>query len=106
MSLSGLRDLSIIATPPSHRHAIKTFVGTWDTHTIREACLRELKRGGQVFLLHNEVRSIEKTAREIRKLLPMPWSGSHMVKCPNRTWNRSWSTSIISASMYWCALQS
>ncbi len=70
MSLSGLRDLSIIATPPSHRHAIKTFVGTWDTHTIREACLRELKRGGQVFLLHNEVRSIEKTAREIRKLLP------------------------------------
>ena len=70
MSLSGLRDLSIIATPPSHRHAIKTFVGTWDTHTIQEACLRELKRGGQVFLLHNEVRSIEKTAREIRRLLP------------------------------------
>ncbi len=70
MSLSGLRDLSIIATPPSHRHAIKTFVGTWDTHTIREACLRELKRGGQIFLLHNEVRSIEKTAREIRQLLP------------------------------------
>ena len=70
MSLSGLRDLSIIATPPSHRHAIKTFVGTWDKHTIREACLRELKRGGQIFLLHNEVRSIEKTAREIRQLLP------------------------------------
>lgn len=70
MSLSGLRDLSIIATPPSHRHAIKTFVGTWDTLTIREACLRELKRGGQIFLLHNEVRSIEKTAREIRQMLP------------------------------------
>ena len=70
MSLSGLRDLSIIATPPSHRHAIKTFVGTWDTHTIREACFRELKRGGQIFFLHNEIRSIEKIAREIRQLLP------------------------------------
>ena len=70
MSLSGLRDLSIITTPPSHRHAIKTFVGIWDAHTIREACFRELKRGGQIFFLHNEVRSIEKTAREIRQLLP------------------------------------
>lgn len=70
MSLSGLRDLSIIATPPSHRHAIKTFVGTWDTSTIQEACLRELRRGGQIFFLHNEVRSIEKTAREVRQLLP------------------------------------
>ena len=70
MSLSGLRDLSIIATPPSHRHAIKTFLCTWDPCTIQEACLRELKRGGQVFFLHNEVRSIEKTAREIQLLLP------------------------------------
>ena len=70
MSLSGLRDLSIIATPPNHRHAIKTFIGTWNSSLIQEACIRELKRGGQIFFLHNEVRSIEKTAREIQQLLP------------------------------------
>ena len=70
MSLSGLRDLSIIATPPNHRHAIKTFVGTWNDNMIQEACLRELKRGGQVFFLHNEVKTIEKTTKDIQQLLP------------------------------------
>ena len=70
MSLSGLRDLSIIATPPVQRLAIKTFVSEWNTTLIREACLREIKRGGQVYILHNEVESIEKIAREIRELVP------------------------------------
>ena len=70
MSLSGLRDLSIIATPPNHRHAIKTFVSTWNNNMIQEACLRELKRGGQVFFLHNEVKTIEKVAKDIQQLLP------------------------------------
>lgn len=70
MALSGMRDLSIIATPPSRRMAIKTFVREWDQGLIREACLRELKRGGQVFFLHNEVKSIEKTARDIAALVP------------------------------------
>ncbi len=70
MSLSGLRDLSIIATPPVQRLAIKTFISEWNKATIREACLREIKRGGQVYFLHNEVESIEKIARELRELVP------------------------------------
>ena len=60
MSLSGLRDLSIIATPPNHRHAIKTFVSQWNDAGIKEACTREIKRGGQVYFIHNEVKTIEK----------------------------------------------
>jgi transcription-repair coupling factor (superfamily II helicase) len=70
MSLSGLRDLSIIATPPVQRLTIKTFISQWNKATIREACLREIKRGGQVYFLHNEVESIERMARELRELLP------------------------------------
>jgi transcription-repair coupling factor (superfamily II helicase) len=70
MSLSGLRDLSIIATPPVQRLTIKTFISEWNPATIREACLREIKRGGQVYFLHNEVESIEKVARELRQLVP------------------------------------
>ncbi len=70
MSLSGLRDLSIIATPPNLRLAIKTFVGTWNDGMIQEACMREMKRGGQVFFLHNEVKTIEKAAKDIQQLLP------------------------------------
>ena len=70
MSLSGLRDLSIIATPPNLRLAIKTFVGTWNDHMIQEACNREMKRGGQVFFLHNEVKTIEKVAKDLQQLLP------------------------------------
>ncbi|MBS0583797.1 MAG: transcription-repair coupling factor, partial [Proteobacteria bacterium] len=70
MSMSGLRDLSIIATPPSHRLAVKTFIAPWDTATIREAFQRELARGGQVYFLHNEVETIQKTARELGELIP------------------------------------
>ncbi len=70
MSLSGLRDLSIIATPPMQRHAIKTFVSEWNGVMIQEACQREIRRGGQVYFLHNEVKSIEKAARELAELVP------------------------------------
>ena len=70
MSLSGMRDLSIIATPPMARHAIKTFVSRWNQDTIVEGCQRELKRGGQIYFLHNEIKSIEKTAQELQQLLP------------------------------------
>jgi len=65
-----MRDLSIIATPPSRRLAIKTFVRERDDGLIREACLRELKRGGQVYFLHNEVKTIDKITGELAKLLP------------------------------------
>ncbi|MEJ2178925.1 MAG: transcription-repair coupling factor [Gammaproteobacteria bacterium] len=70
MSLSGMRDLSIIATAPAKRLAIKTFVNQWNNATIQEACLREIHRGGQVFFLHNEVETIENIAQKIRELLP------------------------------------
>lgn len=70
MGLAGLRDLSIIATPPAHRHAIKTFVGEWDDNQIKEACERELARGGQVYFLHNEVNSIERITNSLQRLMP------------------------------------
>ncbi|MBN8480137.1 MAG: transcription-repair coupling factor [Xanthomonadales bacterium] len=70
MAMAGLRDLSIIATPPAHRLAVKTFIGNWDAALIREAFQRELQRGGQVYFLHNEVETIEKTARELEALVP------------------------------------
>ncbi|MBP8065448.1 MAG: transcription-repair coupling factor, partial [Aeromonadaceae bacterium] len=70
MAMSGMRDLSIIATPPAKRLAIKTFVREHDKAVVREAVLRELKRGGQVYYLHNNVESIEKCAAELEALLP------------------------------------
>ncbi len=70
MSMSGIRDLSIIATPPARRLSVKTFVRQHDEATIKEAILREILRGGQVYYLHNEVDSIEKVARELHELVP------------------------------------
>ena len=70
MAMNGIRDLSIIATPPAKRLSIKTFVQERNKHIIREAINRELMRGGQVFYLHNEVRTIEETARELAELVP------------------------------------
>jgi transcription-repair coupling factor (superfamily II helicase) len=70
MAMAGLRDLSLIATPPAHRSAVRTFISAWDPATIREALQRELSRGGQVYYLHNEVQSIERTVRELEELVP------------------------------------
>jgi transcription-repair coupling factor (superfamily II helicase) len=70
MALGGLRDLSLIATPPEERLAIKTFVTEWHGPALREAALRELRRGGQIYFVHNEVRTIEKIAAEVRELVP------------------------------------
>jgi transcription-repair coupling factor (superfamily II helicase) len=68
--MSGLRELSIIASPPARRMAVKTLISSWDKGVIREALHRELQRGGQVFFVHNEVRNIEKIAREVQELAP------------------------------------
>ena len=70
MAMSGIRDLSIIATPPARRIAVKTLVAQWDNAMLREALQREIQRGGQVFFLHNEVKSIERIAREVGELVP------------------------------------
>ena len=69
-ALSGLRDLSIIATPPKARLSVKTQVIEWDNSTIKEACQREIQRGGQVYFLHNDVKTIEQMAQTIQKLVP------------------------------------
>ncbi len=70
MALEGLRDLSVIATAPQRRLAIKTFVRNETTGIVREAVLRELKRGGQVYFLHNEVETIENRRSKLVELLP------------------------------------
>jgi transcription-repair coupling factor (superfamily II helicase) len=70
MAMSGMRDLSIIATPPALRHPVKTFVSQWSDSLITEACQRELKRGGQIYFLHNEISTIENIAEQLEGLLP------------------------------------
>jgi transcription-repair coupling factor (superfamily II helicase) len=70
MALAGLRDITIIGTAPEGRLAIKTLVAERNRDLIREACLREIRRGGQVYFLHNEVRTIERAARELKELVP------------------------------------
>ncbi|HEU5339323.1 MAG TPA: transcription-repair coupling factor, partial [Sulfuricaulis sp.] len=70
LSLSGLRDISLITTAPEGRLSVKTFISEKNRAVIREACVREVRRGGQVYYLHNEVRTIDKAARELQELLP------------------------------------
>lgn len=70
MAMAAIRDLSIIATPPARRLSVKTFVREYDKPLIREAILREILRGGQVYFLHNEVHSIERMKEELLTLLP------------------------------------
>lgn len=70
MAVSGMRDLSIIATPPARRLSVRTFVMEQNNPTIKEALLRELLRGGQVYYLHNDVKTIEKCAADLAELVP------------------------------------
>lgn len=70
MSLLSIRDLSVISTPPVHRQPVKTFVARYDELVIKEAVSKELRRGGQVFVVHNRVRSIHQMATIIHKLVP------------------------------------
>jgi transcription-repair coupling factor (superfamily II helicase) len=70
MAMGGLRDLSLITTPPAERLAVKTFVMEWNETVVREAALREIRRGGQIYFVHNTIETIEKTAQAIRELVP------------------------------------
>ena len=70
MALGGLRELSLITTPPESRLAIRTFLSTWNPQVIREACLRELKRGGQVYFVHNRIEDIQRVAEEVTRIVP------------------------------------
>lgn len=84
MSLEGIRDFSVIATAPQRRLAIKTFVRREDGSTIREALLRELKRGGQVYFLHNEVETIENRRARLAELVPEARIGVAHGQMPER----------------------
>lgn len=88
MALEGLRDLSVIATAPQRRLAIKTFVRNEGTSTIREAVLRELKRGGQVYFLHNEVETIENRRQKLQELIPEARIGVAHGQMPERELER------------------
>ena len=70
MAMGGIRDMSLITTPPAERLSVKTFVGEWSDVVIREACLREIKRGGQVYFVHNRVEDIGRIAERLGKLVP------------------------------------
>ncbi len=70
MAMGGIRDMSLITTPPAERLSVKTFVGEWNDVVIREACLREIKRGGQVYFVHNRVEDIGRVAERLGKLVP------------------------------------
>ena len=69
-AMSGLRDISIIASPPPNRHAIETFVAEWNNALIQEACEREIRRGGQIFFLHNDIDSMDRIIEDIKKIVP------------------------------------
>ncbi|HET6551994.1 MAG TPA: transcription-repair coupling factor [Dyella sp.] len=88
MAMSGLRDLSLIATPPAHRMAVRTFISAWEPALIREAFQRELQRGGQVYFLHNEVDTIERAARELEELIPDARIGIAHGQMPERELER------------------
>ena len=70
MALGGIRDMSLITTPPAERLAVKTFVTEWNDVLIREACLREIKRGGQVYFIHNRVEDIGRIGEQLTALVP------------------------------------
>ncbi|QFU01338.1 Transcription-repair-coupling factor [Halomonas sp. THAF5a] len=88
MAMSGIRDLSIIATPPARRLSVKTFVQQRDEAVIKEAVLREILRGGQVYFLHNEVKTIETAAERVRELVPEARVGVAHGQLPERSLER------------------
>jgi transcription-repair coupling factor (superfamily II helicase) len=88
MAMAGLRDLSIIATPPAHRLAVQTFVVPWNDDQLREAFQRELARGGQVYFLHNDVESIGRMQRELEALVPEARIGIAHGQMPERDLER------------------
>ncbi|HMR49793.1 MAG TPA: transcription-repair coupling factor [Arachnia sp.] len=70
IAITGIREMSVIATPPEERHPVLTFAGPYDTNQVKAAIRRELAREGQAFFVHNRVSSIEKTAAQLRELVP------------------------------------
>lgn len=88
MAMAGLRDLSIIATPPPNRLAVQTFITAWDNTLLREAFQRELSRGGQLYFLHNDVESIVRMQRDLSELVPEARIGIAHGQMPERELER------------------
>ena len=88
MAMAGLRDLSIIATPPANRLAVQTFVAPWDDAQLQEAFARELNRGGQVYFLHNDVESIARMHDQLQALVPEARIGIAHGQMPERELER------------------
>ncbi|GAB3090067.1 transcription-repair coupling factor [Lysobacter terrae] len=88
MAMAGLRDLSIIATPPAHRLAVQTFVVPWDDAQLREAFQRELARGGQVYFLNNDVEQMGRMQRQLEELVPESRIGIAHGQMPERELER------------------
>lgn len=111
MALSGVRELSVISTPPVDRSPVRTYLREWDENIIKEAIRRELERGGQVFFVHNYVRSIDKVAALVRSIVPEArMAVAHgqmkedqlediMIKFLNREFDVLVSTSIIESGL-------
>ncbi|MBK9613362.1 hypothetical protein [Candidatus Amarobacter glycogenicus] len=88
MSLTGVRDLSTIDTPPEERLPIKTTLAEYDEQLIRQAILREMDRGGQVYFVHNRVLGIEQLAQRVHTIVPKPASASATGRCRSASWSR------------------
>ena len=88
LGLSGLREISVIGTPPKDRLAVKTFVRQWSDALVRDACLRELHRAGQIYFLHNSVQTIHRTAAQLQTLIPEATIGIAHGQQPERELER------------------
>ena len=103
MALTGVRDISTINTPPEERLPIVTHVGPYNQKIVRQAIVRELERGGQVFFVHNRVQTIESMAAHLRKLVPEARSPSGTASSRKTPWQIAWNTSPPATSISCCA---
>ena len=103
LSLTGLRELSLINTPPEDRRAIRTYLCRPEKAVIQAAIRRELARGGQVFFVHNRVRNLATWARYVQEMVPEARVAMAHGQMPNGSWKRSWCASGAGKWMCWCA---
>ena len=101
MSLVGLRDMSVIETPPKDRMAIQTVVAKFDEKLIRSAVEVELERGGQIYFVHNRVETIYELAAKIQELVPQRASSSATARCARASLKRSCSPSCTTSMTFW-----
>ena len=106
MSLMGIRDIDLIATPPEYRHAVVTYVSEFTDGIVKDAITRELQRGGQIFFVHNSINSIERMATRLKSIVPEVRWTSRMAKCPSASWKRSCFGLSIKRSICSCARRS